>query len=239
MTKPRYWLVIPAAGMGQRMNSDCPKQYLRIHDRFMVDIVLSRLLNGVSFDGCMVALHREDRWWPTTTSHLDPRVQVCHGEAERHLSVLAALRALTVKAAAEDWVLVHDVARPCITVEDVQKLMATLESDPVGGLLATPVTDTLKRSGIDDNTVLATVDRGGLWRALTPQMFRFGALKAAIERVVRDGVSVTDDASAMEYTGAVVQLVEGRSDNIKITLPSDLAVASFLLGQMPDEPQLA
>ena len=211
------------------MNSDCPKQYLRIHDRYMIDIVLSRLLNGVSFDGCMVALHREDRWWPTTTSHLDPRVEVCEGAAERHLSVLAALRVLTAKAAAEDWVLVHDVARPCITCKDVRKLMTTLASDPVGGLLATPVTDTLKRSGRDDNSVAETVDRGKLWRALTPQMFRFSALKAAIERVEQDGIAITDDASAMEYSGAAVRLVEGRSDDIKITVPSDLAVASFLL----------
>ncbi|WP_152207048.1 2-C-methyl-D-erythritol 4-phosphate cytidylyltransferase [Marinobacter changyiensis] len=235
MTKPRNWLVVPAAGIGQRMNSDCPKQYLRIHDRFIVDIVLSRLLGGVPFDGCMVALHREDRWWPTTTSHRDPRVQVCDGAAERHLSVLAALRALAAQASDEDWVLVHDVARPCIACEDVRKLMTTLESDPVGGLLATPVTDTLKRAGMDGDGVSETVDRSRLWRALTPQMFRFGALKAAIESVVRGGVSITDDASAMEYTGAMPRLVEGRSDNIKITVPSDLTLAGFLLGRLPDE----
>lgn len=235
MTKPRYWLVIPAAGIGQRMNSDCPKQYLRIHDRFIVDIVLSRLLNGLTFDGCVVALDRKDRWWPMTASHLDPRVQVCEGAAERHLSVLAALRALAAQAAEQDWVLVHDVARPCIACQDVQKLMKTLASDPVGGLLVTPVTDTLKRSELGDNAVSETVNRARLWRALTPQMFRFGALKAAIEKVVRDGISITDDASAMEYAGAVPRLVEGRPDNIKITVPSDLALADFLLGQLPDE----
>ncbi|MEX0605154.1 MAG: 2-C-methyl-D-erythritol 4-phosphate cytidylyltransferase [Marinobacter sp.] len=229
MTKPRYWLVIPAAGIGQRMNSDCPKQYLRIHDRFIVDIVLSRLLDGLTFDGCMVALHRDDRWWSTTASQCDPRVQVCEGSSERHLSVLVALQALAEQAGEDDWVLVHDVARPCISCEDVQNLMTTLALDPVGGLLAAPVTDTLKRVTGSDHRVSETVDRGRLWRALTPQMFRFGALRAAIESVVRAGVSITDDASAMEYIGAVPQLVKGRSDNIKITVPSDLALAAFLL----------
>ncbi len=183
----------------------------------------------------MVALSGSDQWWPSTNSCADSRVTTCKGGAARCDSVLAALQALGHEARDEDWVLVHDVARPCLAHTDLSALMTGLAQHPVGGLLATPVTDTLKQAG-PERQVLATIDRRLLWRALTPQMFRFGALRQALMSAAGAGLSVTDEASAMEHMGAVPMLVEGRPDNIKITLPADLALAGFILSQLPDQP---
>lgn len=233
MLEPRYWLVVPAAGTGQRMQADCPKQYLRINDRFIIDIVLSRLLGSTDFTGCMVALHPQDSWWHGSKSRCDKRIRTCVGGDERSDSVLSALQALSEQARDDDWVLVHDVARPCVAQTDLRNLMTSLARHPVGGLLATPVTDTLKRSKANLQ-VSETVDRQGLWRALTPQMFRYGALRQALQAALSAGVGVTDEASAMELAGATPVLVEGRPDNIKITLPADVTLAGFILSQLSD-----
>lgn len=237
MNTPQYWLVIPAAGIGQRMQAECPKQYLRIQDRFVLDITLSRLLAsmagaGADVSGTMVALHPEDRWWPQTVASGDVRVQCCLGGRERADSVLAALRALQGQAHADDWVLVHDVARPCLAESDLRRLVTTLADHPVGGLLAAPVADTLKLARPGSNEVTRTQDRRNLWRALTPQMFRYGTLVAALEHAAQQGLTVTDEASAMEAMGLEALLVEGRPDNIKITVPADLAMADFILSQL-------
>ena len=232
MSKSCFWLVVPAAGIGQRMRAECPKQYLKLHNRFILDIALSRLLDGGSFDGCMVPLNPRDQWWPDSESAQDARVQSCAGGKERADSVLAALDALTEQAGEEDWVLVHDAARPCLHPHDLANLIDTLVAHPVGGLLAAPVADTLKQaSGGPLPEVEATVDRSRLWRALTPQMFRFGALKRALGNCLEQGQPVTDESSAMEFSGNRPVLVEGRPDNIKITVPSDLALAEFILGR--------
>lgn len=231
MTTTRYWLVIPAAGIGQRMQAGRPKQYLTLSDRFLLDVTLSRLLAAMNFAGCQVALHPDDRWWPQTAAARDARIQTCPGGAERSDSVLLALEALADQAAPDDWVLVHDVARPCLAVDDLHRLVHTLATHPVGGLLACPVSDTLKQAG-PGNVVTATPDRRHLWRALTPQMFRYGALRAALEQARASGLTLTDEASAMEYTGVSPQLVEGRPDNLKVTVPADLALAEFILAQL-------
>lgn len=232
MSNLRLWLVVPAAGVGQRMQAGCPKQYLQIDGRFVLDITVARLLDSVSFSGCMIALNPDDPWWPATEASKNPDVDHCAGGEERADSVLAALRALSDLAQPEDWVLVHDVARPCIDREDLKRLIATLREHPTGGLLAAPVTDTLKRVAGSGGDVVGTVDRQDLWRALTPQMFRFGKLHRALEKALDDGVAVTDEASAIEYVGLTPVVVAGRSDNIKITLPGDLALAGFLLSQL-------
>lgn len=235
MTEPRYWLVVPAAGVGQRMQANCPKQYLRLDNRFILDITLSRILDMTPFAGCVVALSPSDQWWPATQASQDPRVETCTGGEERVDSVMAALWALADRADPadeQDWVLVHDAARPCLHGDDLRRLRARLSDHSVGGLLAAPVTDTLKRIGPDHRAVVETVDRGQLWRALTPQMFRYGILVSALERAMASGHTVTDEASAVEFAGRIPEVVEGRSDNIKVTVPADLALAGFILSQL-------
>lgn len=229
MNKPRYWLIVPAAGSGQRMKADCPKQYLQLNNRFIVDITLSRVLDHADFDGCMVATSPDDRWWPETDASKDSRIRTCIGGAERAQSVLAALEALSGHASDEDWVLVHDAARPCLHSDDLARLLSDLKEHPVGGLLAAPVADTLKRTRPGSRDVETTVDRRDLWRAFTPQMFRFLALKRALESAIDSGYPVTDEASAIEFAGQIPCIVEGRPDNIKITVPADLALADFIL----------
>ncbi|MFN2361826.1 MAG: 2-C-methyl-D-erythritol 4-phosphate cytidylyltransferase [Marinobacter sp.] len=229
MSKPRYWLVVPAAGSGQRMQADCPKQYLRLNNRFIVDITLSRLLDNAAFDGCIVAISPDDQRWPDTEASKDSRIDTCTGGAERAQSVLAALDGLSGRAGDDDWVLVHDAARPCLHVDDLSRLLSDLRDHPVGGLLATPVADTLKRTRPGSHEIEETVDRHDLWRAMTPQMFRFLALKQALGSAIDSGCPVTDEASAMEFAGQNPCIVEGRPDNIKITVPADLALAGFIL----------
>lgn len=233
MTHPRLWLVIPAAGIGQRMKAECPKQYLKLNDRFILDITVSRVLDSAGFAGCMVALNPLDQWWSATESAADSRVHTCVGGRERADSVLSALRALKNVADEDDWVLVHDAARPCLHKDDLFRLVETLTGHPVGGLLAAPVADTLKQSDEGElPEVVSTVDRSRLWRALTPQMFRFGVLDQALESSLAAGHGVTDESSAIEFFGKMPVLVEGRSDNIKITVPSDLALAGFILSHL-------
>lgn len=231
MTTKRHWLVIPAAGIGQRMQADRPKQYLTLSDRFLLDVTLSRLLAAMNFAGCRVALHPEDAWWPRTEASRDRRVGTCAGGEERSESVLRALDTLVGEAAEDDWVLVHDVARPCLARDDLARLVTTLSDHPVGGLLACPVTDTLKQAD-PSGQVSATVDRSRLWRALTPQMFRYGLLRRALTDALASGAAITDEASAIEHAGGSPQLVEGRPDNLKVTLPADLALAEFVLARL-------
>jgi len=218
------------------MGAERPKQYLEIAGRCILDITLSRLLDQIPFAGCMVPLHPDDRWWPACRAARDPRIHTCYGGQERADSVLLALRALAARADAQDWVLVHDAARPCVSVQDVMRLLAAVKQHPAGGLLAAPVADTLKQAVATDHPeVEITVDRSRLWRALTPQMFRLGALTRALEDGLASGKVITDEAAAMEMAGYRPLLVEGRADNIKITLPSDLALAEFILARLqPD-----
>lgn len=232
MIKPKLWLIVPAAGIGQRMQAECPKQYLRINNRFILDITLSRLLDSGLFAGCMVPLSAEDQWWESTDASKDDRIQTCSGGAERANSVLSALQALSGQADANDWVLVHDAARPCVHSADLANFVSTLADHSVGGLLATPVTDTIKKaSSALLPEVARTVDRSQLWRALTPQMFRYAMLMSVLEQALKVGHPVTDESSAMEFSGNMPVLVEGRPDNIKITVPADLELARFILSR--------
>jgi 2-C-methyl-D-erythritol 4-phosphate cytidylyltransferase len=155
-------------------------------------------------------------------------VRTVPGGAERCHSVLNALELLAGHAAADDWVLVHDAARPCLRPADLACLLDTLAEDPVGGLLAVPVRDTMKRADIGDR-VETTVDRNGLWHALTPQMFRLQALREALGKAIAAGVLVTDEAAAMEWAGHRPRLVAGAGDNLKITRPEDLPLAAYYL----------
>jgi len=229
----KFWAVVPAAGVGQRMQADRPKQYLELVGKTVIEQTLQRLLQSGVFAGVAVAISSEDPYWLTLPIVRDPRVSTAPGGAERADSVLSALHQVAAAAAENDWVLVHDAARPCLTVADIHRLIDRLQDDPVGGILALPVHDTLK--GVDTGRITATIDRRRIWRALTPQMFRYGALKQALEQAARDGNTVTDEASALELQGEKPAIVEGRPDNIKITRPEDLALAQFYLEQQTQE----
>lgn len=228
-SSPQFWGVVPAAGAGRRMGGPRPKQYLEILGKPVLQHTLERLLAVEEFAAISVALSPEDEWWPDLKLADHPRIIMANGGKERADSVLSALNRLDGLAHDDDWVLVHDAARVCITPHDVRKLMHKLEHDPVGGILALPSVDTLK--GVDQGLIVDTVDRNHVWRALTPQMFRYGALRDALNAAAARGLTVTDEASALELTGAKPRIVEGRPDNIKITRPEDLPLATFYLEQ--------
>ena len=219
----KFWLVVPAAGVGSRMAADRPKQYLQVAGRCIVEHTLDCFLDHPDLLGAVVCLAVDDPYWPQLVMASDPRVRRAPGGRERGDSVLAGLDLLqAVGAGAEDWVLVHDAARPNLAREDLDRLLAVLADDPVGGLLAVPVRDTLKRAGADGR-VAETVDRNLIWQAYTPQMFRLAALSQALRGALAAGAQITDEASALEWRGQAPRLVEGRADNLKITRPEDLA----------------
>lgn len=232
MSTTRYWAVIPAAGAGRRMGANIPKQYLPLAGRPVIAHTLDIFVRHSSLSGVVVAISTDDEWWPdVATGRLTEKpLWVVAGGAERAHSVLNGLDALRKIAHPDDWVLVHDAARPCLHSADLNRLLAELAHDPVGGLLAVPVRDTLKRAD-PTRRVAATVDRSALWHALTPQMFRLGRLQDALRAALARGLVVTDEASAMEAAGFAPRLIEGRSDNLKITRPEDLTLAEFYLSR--------
>lgn len=229
---PRYWAVVPAAGIGQRMLADRPKQYLPLADgRCVLEQTVLRLLAQPEITAVVVAIAEADPYWKTLAIAQHPRIHGVPGGLERGHSVRNALAYLADGlAGAEDWVLVHDAARPCLHPDDINQLLVRLHGHPVGGLLGVPVQDTMKRTDAQ-GTVTATVDRQALWHAFTPQMFRLSTLLTALNAALAANVRVTDEASAIEFMGLKPQLIAGRRDNIKITHPQDLALAAFYLQQ--------
>ncbi len=231
MTKavlPGFWVVIPAAGIGARMRADRPKQYLQVAGRSILEHTLSCFLDHPQLQGLMVSVATDDPFWSALPCARDPRVERVAGGRERADSVFSGLlRMAELGAGDSDWVLVHDAARPNLAREDLDKLLGALAEDSVGGLLGVPVRDTLKRVG-DDGRVLQTVDRQTIWQAYTPQMFRLGPLRKAMQAALAAGVRLTDEASAIEWMGLAPRLVEGRADNLKITHPEDLQWLSQL-----------
>lgn len=224
----RFWVVVPAAGSARRMGATVPKQYLPLAGRTVIEWSLAPFLAHARTAAVVVVLADQDQRWVQTSAAGDPRVVTTSGGVERMDSVLAGLRALQDRAAPNDWMLVHDAARPCLSGIDLDRLLTEVNDDAVGGLLAAPVVDTLKRAD-DSERVSQTVPREKLWRALTPQMFRYDLLRRAIENARTRGVAVTDEAQAVEALGFQPKLVAGDSDNIKITLPEDLPRAERIL----------
>jgi 2-C-methyl-D-erythritol 4-phosphate cytidylyltransferase len=222
------WAVVPAAGVGKRMQADRPKQYLALSGKAVIEHTLSRLLQSGVFQKVVVAISEEDPYWPELEISRHADVITAPGGKERADSVLSALRALQGLATEQDWVLVHDAARPCLCKQDIDALLETLQNHPVGGILALPCHDTLKQ--VEAEHIAASVDRKTIWRALTPQMFRYGMLKAALQQA-EGNPNITDEASALEIQGFKPKIVEGRPDNIKITRPEDLALAEFYMEQ--------
>ena len=222
------WAVLPAAGRGVRFGGVVPKPYLEAAGQTLIAHALDALLAHPRVAGAIVALAADDTGWPGWTDRAGKPLLRCTGGGERADSVLAALRALPATVGDDAIVLVHDAARPNLHRDDLDRLIAAADACADGALLAAPVRDTLKRTDADLR-VAATVPRERLWRALTPQAFRHGALAAALESAREAGLAVTDEAMAMERIGARPRLVEGREDNIKVTTPADLELAHFLL----------
>ena len=216
-TFPGVCAVVPAAGFGRRMQTECPKQYLSIGNKTILEHAVAALLADARVQRVVIAVSPGDRRFSQLPLAQHPQITVVDGGAERADSVLAGLQALPEA----QWVLVHDAARPNLTRGDLDRLLEELAEDPVGGLLAVPARDTLKRSD-RDGRVSETIDRSVVWLAYTPQMFRLGALHRALADALVAGVAITDEASAMEWAGYAPKLVEGRADNLKITTPEDL-----------------
>ena len=230
----RYWAVIPAAGVGTRMQADVPKQYLSINHKTILEHTLERFCSHPKIEGVVVVISGNDDVWKSLGISSHPKITVVDGGVERCHSVLNGLRALSDNANNNDWVLVHDAVRPCLRTEDIDRLMNTLDGHGVGGLLGLPVRDTMKRAD-NTGTIQETVDREGLWHALTPQMFHLGSLVDSLENALAYDLIVTDEAQAIELNGLQPVLVEGHPDNIKITRKNDLVLAELFLSQQESD----
>jgi 2-C-methyl-D-erythritol 4-phosphate cytidylyltransferase len=232
------WAIVPAAGAGARMQSGTPKQYLPLLGRPIILHTVTRLCGYAGFRGVLVGLAPGDDTWSglvaSTVQQLPKFLGTFDGGAVRAVTVSNGLAALASRAKDHDWVMVHDAVRPCVRHEDLEKLVVAVRACPDGALLATPVADTVKRAEVDGR-VRETVSRTGLWRALTPQMFPYAKLRDALSAAIAGGEDITDESAAMERTGARPMIVEGHPDNIKITHPSDLALAELFLKQQADE----
>lgn len=230
----RYWLVMPAAGSGSRFAGDGLKQYAPLDGRTVIEWALAPFLADARCAHIVVALAPDDRAWKPIAARLGAvqRISGVGGGAQRSHSVRLALAALEGLAGPEDWVLVHDAARPCLDAQDLERLLGRLAAHPLGGLLATPVADTLKRAqgGAGRGSGVAqTVDRSDLWRALTPQMFRYRRLCAALDQAHAAGRFPSDEAQALEWLGERPVLIEGAATNLKITTAEDLVLAAAVL----------
>lgn len=227
---PFVTAILPAAGIGCRMHASCPKQYLTIGPRSMLEHAICVLLRHPRIQRVIVAISLEDNQFEQLPIAADPRVAIAIGGLHRVDSVLSGLKL----AGDAQWVLVHDAARPCLHSADLERLLSITEYSKVGGILAAPVRDTIKRAAPSLGKISHTIERQDLWHALTPQLFPLGLLKFCLQRALDEGVSITDEASALEHCGYQPLLVSGRSDNIKVTLPEDLAQAEFYLTKSND-----
>ena len=231
------WAVVPAAGSGRRMATEVPKQYLKLNGVPILEHTLRALLACPDIRGVVVVLDPSDRRADAIASLADPRVSRAAGGAERADSVLAGLQAVATEAGAEDWVLVHDAARPCISVGVLRSLISSCTAAGVGTVMAQASVDTLKRVS-EDNRVLETLDRQVIWRAQTPQMFKLRELMSALSTALIDDIAITDESMAMELAGYPVSILEGPSTNIKITLPADLEMAEIILRRLSGDSKL-
>jgi 2-C-methyl-D-erythritol 4-phosphate cytidylyltransferase len=226
----RYFLVIPAAGSGRRFSSHVPKQYAALAGSTVIEHALAPFEADPDCAGIVVALSPDDASWPAVAARRPRVVETIEGGEQRAHSVRNALRALAPRVREDDWIMVHDAARPCFSAADLAALKRELAAHAVGGLLAIPLADTLKRAeAASPVDVAATVERSGMWRAATPQMFRFGSLLRALEAALDSMRIPTDEAQAIEWANLAPRLVAGRADNIKVTTADDLALATAIL----------
>jgi 2-C-methyl-D-erythritol 4-phosphate cytidylyltransferase len=243
LTKPialpqQFVVIVPAAGAGKRMLANCPKQYLTIDNKTILEHTVERLLSHPLVNKVIIALSDNDEYFPRTSLVNNKNIQTVIGGKERVDSVLAGLKVIDTECYA--WVLVHDAARPCVSHDDISNLMKACIEKQTGGLLASPVRDTMKRSfsgDLAEQQVLKTVVRENLWHALTPQMFKVKALKEAIINGLSQDAEITDESSAIEFANLPSLLVWASSENIKITHPDDLALAAFFLAKQKQQKQ--
>lgn len=225
---PRVWAVVPAAGRSERFASAMPKLYAALLGVPVLEWTLRSLIAESRIEAIVVVLAPDDARWPPLAARLGcDRIVTATGGDSRQVSVIQGLRSLSTSAAPDDWVLVHDAARPCLSEPDLSALIDALGPGVAGAMLGAPIVDTIKR--VRDGVSAGTVDRQELWRALTPQVFRYAALAAALDQAANAGITVTDEAQAMERVGVQPRLVPGSPFNIKVTRPDDLVAAARIL----------
>jgi 2-C-methyl-D-erythritol 4-phosphate cytidylyltransferase len=230
MPAPRRFGLIPAAGESARFGGAEPKQYALLAGAPVIRQTIRALNESIALDAVFVVLARDDKLYAQRIGELPGVVPLYCGGRTRAESVANALAAIGERAAAEDWILVHDAARPCVDVATLHRLLDELENEPVGGLLAIPLADTLKRAETGSGLrVASTEDRTGMWCAQTPQMFRYAILQHALRKA--DGKAITDEAQAVEALGVKPRLVRGSPTNIKLTYAEDLELAEAILAR--------
>lgn len=225
------WAIVPSAGSGQRMQQSIPKQYLELHGRAVIEHTLSTLLSEARINSVIVCIAENDPYWPKLDCAHESNVFYTRGGATRSRSVFNGIKALAEQANKQDWVLVHDAARPCLSQAMLSAFIDQLIDDEVGGILALPSNDTVKQatSSEAESKIECTLDRSRIWYAQTPQMFRYGLLKKALKRAIKKDADITDEASAMERAGYRPRLIPGERRNLKITQPDDLELANLLI----------
>lgn len=225
---PEITAILPAAGIGKRMHSTLPKQYFMIEGKTVLEYSMNALLFQSCIRRCIVVINAHDRWFNQLSVSYDPRVSVVIGGNTRADSVMAGLKHVKNSA----WVIIHDAVRPCLHHEDLLRLFKIIKFSQVGGVLAVPVRDTIKRSYSDNNFIHYTVNRNNLWCALTPQLFNYNLLKFCLSKALKNRIDITDESVAMEYCGYSSILVKGRTDNIKVTCKDDIKLVSVYLSKL-------
>ncbi len=233
MSHQNKWLIIPAGGSGLRFGESIPKQYLSLSGKTVLEHTLSLFLKRHDIAKVVISLAANDVYFSELAIAKHPKIQTVLGGKTRAESVINAMTWLKEFAASNDWVIVHDSVRPCLHVEDLIRLMEVLQDDDVGGILATPVSDTLKLG--ENNYIQQTVSRSNVWQALTPQMFRFQKLLQALLLCKEKGLTVTDEASALEAAGCNPKLVSAKHANPKLTFEKDLKLIALMLQTLNQE----
>ena len=226
----KCWAIIPAAGIGTRMGVETPKQYLSLAGKTVLEHALLHFCEHDAIHGVVVVLSEDDRYWKSVSVVTNRKIHTTTGGQQRYHSVLNGLNYLEKIAQPDDWIMVHDAARPCVRLEDINKLIDAANGTEDGAILAVPTRDTMKRAD-KDYKIRETVSREDLWHALTPQIFRFSTLRTALQKAIVNNIPITDEAQAVEMMGLRPLLVEGYADNIKITHKADLALAETHLRQ--------
>ena len=229
-----YFGIVAAGGSGARLNAGTPKQYLEINKRSLLEISITALVNSVNFKKLVVVVPKSDMEKCRFLREKFEHIELVTGGSTRCESVFEGLKFLDSQSKADDWCLVHDAARPCVQTKDILELIAGLKNSNTGGILAAPVIDTLKRIN-DQSQIEQTIDRANLWKAFTPQMFRYGVLFESISSVIKNGIVVSDESQALEKMGQSVSIVRGSSENIKITYPEDIKKAELFFSSLKNK----
>jgi len=231
------WAIVPAAGIGARMQGQVPKQYLQLCGKSILEHTLDRLLSFSGISGVILVLRSHDRHWQELNYQSQKPLIIAAGGDERQYSVFSGLLKLLELEVDDPLVMIHDAVRPLVLHQDLERLIKAGKNIPAGAILGAPVSDTLKRQNEDAN-IVETIARKGLWRAFTPQLFRAKLLFQAFKHVRENNLRITDDAAAIEALGMRPGLVESSAQNIKITHPQDLDLAALILLQQKAQADL-